>query len=33
MVVNEIIEIAIHTVSTVIIQLFDLPITGSASLT
>ena len=31
MVVNEIVEIAIHLMSTIIIQLFDMPITGSAS--
>ena len=29
MVVNEIVEIAIHTVSTIIIQLFELPVDGS----
>jgi hypothetical protein len=32
-VVNELIEIAIHTMSTIIIQLYDMPMSASASLT
>lgn len=32
-VVNEIVEIGIHTMSTIIIQLFDMPMSASASLT
>jgi fused-like protein len=33
MIVNEVIEIAIQTINTIIIQLYDMPITASASLT
>jgi hypothetical protein len=33
MVVNEVVEIAIHTLSVITIHLFEIPINGSCSLT